>query len=280
MTDEATAVEAEGVVTPDENASPEPESTLTEPEGQTAETEAKESEADSSPAPKDPGDGAETDKFQKRVNKLTWQREEEKRLRQAAERERDHLRTLVKAKPPEPMKSRADFDHDEDRWQAYVAERASTTAVHSAREELARDAQQAEANRLQAAFEAREAEFAVENKDYYQIRNVVGQSLSPEIAQAIKGSDEGPALVQYLGNNPATLSAIAQLSPISAARELGRIESRLVAAKEAPKPAPVSKAPPPAAKIAPTDPGAEKDPSKMTDAEFAKWRKKQIAQRG
>lgn len=278
MTEEAQALEPEGTAVPDENASPENPDVVTEPEGQTQQTEGKESESDPSPDPKDPGDIS--DKHQKRINKLTWQREEEKRLRQAAERERDHLRSLVKEQEPEPMKTRADFGHDEDQWNAYVAERASKTAVFSAQQEMSKAAREADQQRRDAMFSAKEAEFAVEHPDYYQMQAVVGASITPEMADAIKASDEGPSIVHHLGKNPGITAYISQLSPLSAARELGRIEARLIAERDKPKPPPVSKAPPPAAKIAPADPGVEKDPAKMTDAEFAKWRRKQIAQRG
>jgi hypothetical protein len=99
--------------------------------------------------------------------------------------------------------------------------------------------------------------------------------------EIITESDDGPALAYYLGKNLDVAARIAQLPPLAAARELGRIEVNLAFEREKAKLKPVvSQAPPPTPKIEATEPAVSKDPSQMTDREFAKWREKQIAQRG
>jgi hypothetical protein len=101
---------------------------------------------------------------------------------------------------------------------------------------------------------------------------------TPEMAQVIKESELGTALAYHLAENPDKSAAIAQLPPLAQARELGRIEARIQAEKANPKP-PVSQAPPPVNKVEAADAKVDKSPSEMSDTEFAKWRKKQIAQR-
>ena len=58
-------------------------------------------------------------------------------------------------------------------------------------------------------------------------------------------------------------------------RELAKLEIKL---NQPPPPKPVSQAPAPITPIAGMS-GGSKNPSEMTDAEFAKWRKEQISKR-
>jgi len=55
---------------------------------------------------------------------------------------------------------------------------------------------------------------------------------------------------------------------------LGRLEGKLAADRDKAKAKSVSQAPPPPPKIEAGAATVEKDPSSMTDAEFAKWRRK------
>jgi hypothetical protein len=97
--------------------------------------------------------------------------------------------------------------------------------------------------------------------------------MTPPMQQAIMESDIGPKLAYYLANNPDEAEKIAAMSPIGAIRTLGRIEERLATAKPAVQ---TTNAPPP---IRPTGARAAvtKDPGKMSDAEYAKWRKSYAA---
>jgi hypothetical protein len=81
-----------------------------------------------------------------------------------------------------------------------------------------------------------------------------------------------------LGKNRELGEAIAALPPLAMAREIGRLEARLAEPPPAPKPK-LTQAPPPPPKIEASEPEVEKDPLTMSDADFAKWRKRQIAQR-
>lgn len=98
--------------------------------------------------------------------------------------------------------------------------------------------------------------------------------ITQAMAETIAESDIGGDLAYFLGSNLNEAFRISQLSPVGQVRELAKLEAKLSAA-----PPVTTKAPPP---INPVGQRASvtKDPSKMTDAEFAKWRKAQIAQRG
>jgi hypothetical protein len=87
-------------------------------------------------------------------------------------------------------------------------------------------------------------------------------------------SEKPHELLYYLGKNPEIASDLADLTPAKLATRLDRIE-REMAETSKPK---TSSAPKP---IEPVKPAGTpmKDPSKMTDREFAAWRRAQIAQR-
>jgi hypothetical protein len=106
------------------------------------------------------------------------------------------------------------------------------------------------------------------------LANLQMVGLSRDFLQFTAASDAGEKLLHHLGNDLDEAARISSLPPVLMARELTKLELRL----SQPKVKPVSKAPPPITPIAGTS-GGSKDPSEMTDAEFAKWRKAQIAQR-
>lgn len=92
---------------------------------------------------------------------------------------------------------------------------------------------------------------------------------------AIFESDDPKALIEYLADpeHADEAEAIAQMDALRAGRAIAKLEAKLAQAKPQP-----SKAPPPLEPVkgrGELDP----DPSRMTDAEFAAWRRRQIAQR-
>jgi len=109
--------------------------------------------------------------------------------------------------------------------------------------------------------------------------------VSDAVSEAILYSDHATDLQYYLAKNPQEALALNGMPPIVAARMVGAIEAKIAAEKAqraAPAPAPkkvVSAAPAPIAPIGGRG-EVEVDISKMSDAEFAKYRRQQIASRG
>jgi hypothetical protein len=99
------------------------------------------------------------------------------------------------------------------------------------------------------------------------------------MAGEIHASDVGPELAYHLGKNPDVAAEISLLPERDAIRRMAFLEVELKAEKAKAKPNTVSGAPPPPPKIPAGDAKIEKNPSDMTDAEFSKWRRRQIAQR-
>ena len=94
------------------------------------------------------------------------------------------------------------------------------------------------------------------------------------IGEAILSADDPAALIHYIGTNPDLAADLADLSPIQQARKLARIEIEMSKPRE-PKQSSAPKA------ITPVSAHGrgEKSPAQMTDAEFAEWRRAQIAKR-
>lgn len=88
-------------------------------------------------------------------------------------------------------------------------------------------------------------------------------------------ADAPHEVLYHIGKNPEVADEFSGLTPTQAARRLAKLETELAAAK-APK---VSAAPKPISPVPGNSAGSDPDPSQMTDAQFAAWRKKQIAAR-
>lgn len=242
-----------------------------------AELEANEGqEGDSSPPDKPKGG------FQRRISELTnnWR---------SAERDRDYWRDLAmrhmqpqaqeKPEEPEAPKSLQDFDYDESRYQAYLFEQAEQRAIAAAEARLSENMQRQRAAARASQYQQREAEFAKTTPDYASVAHRPDLPITAPMAEVIMESDEGPALAYFLGKNPEIARTIANLPAHIAAKELGRIEGRLVAERESAKPKTVSKTPPPPKKIEGAHAPIEKDPDKMSADEWVKWREKQLAKK-
>lgn len=93
-----------------------------------------------------------------------------------------------------------------------------------------------------------------------------GLQVSQTVESLIVESDKGPLIAYHLAKNPDRVRSLNAMSERQAAKEIGRLEGRLsLPAKK------TTQAPPP---VSPLKGGAapQKDPSKMTIAEYRVWR--------
>lgn len=91
------------------------------------------------------------------------------------------------------------------------------------------------------------------------------------LMDAVLDSDQAAAVLHYLGKNPEIAADLVGLSPARLGRRIERIESELKAKAAPPKPSAAAK---PLAPVRPSPPPVV-DPSKMTDAQWIEWRRKQ-----
>lgn len=110
---------------------------------------------------------------------------------------------------------------------------------------------------IRQAFESRTAEFRKNAPDFDTvIANPALPQLAPEAARVIVRSDQGPDIVYHLAKNPDLATRISRMEPVSQAAAIGRLEEQIVRntadskntqkePSKTPKPASVTKAPPP-----------------------------------
>ncbi len=272
VVDETTEVEEQ----PGESATP-----ATEPE-QTGEPAKKESRG-----------------VQKALDRLTAERETERRRADQAHEETMRLLALLeergKPQPSQPVvfegeptrPQRSDYP-DPDSWDAAILQYAEDKATWAATEAV----RQADEARLEAAkrdeiekgikttFDAYQERVGKAKEKYEDFDKVAMRDdveVSQAVAEAIRHSDRGPDLQYYLGSNPDEAKRINTLSPPLQLVELGLIVAKLDAP---PPPKPLSAAPRPIRPIKAGDESAIKDPEEMSMEEYAAYAKARDHGRG
>jgi hypothetical protein len=254
-------------------------------------TEELESEVDSSPAEgedleekadpldDDPEYGA---KVKGRIDKLT------ENFRNS-EREADTLRQQLAeanqklAEVPEVVdapKTEADFDYDADKYRAYLFEESTKRGESAARRVLAENSATERTNSVAEEFEATEKEFAGTVKDYDEVVRDPSLKISPAMRDVIH-EQRRPDVAYYLGSNPAEAKRIFSMTDINVGIEMHKLQSKLDTEKAKTTEKAVSKAPPPVPKIASGNERLRRSitDSDLSDGEFRKMRRKQIANR-
>jgi len=177
-----------------------------------------------------------------RINELTKRAHE-------AEREVQRLREASERKPAEsaekPIPDR--FGSYDEYVEALADWKADQRVAESFKRRDAERAQAAEARAAEAKAQAwaeRQSEFREATPDYDAVIGKSAVQVAPHVVDALLDSESGPELAYHLAKRPETVKRINALSPLSAARELGRIEATL-SSPAAPQVKPASKAPAP-----------------------------------
>lgn len=248
------------------------------------EVEAKtpESEAESTPAVSE--DDEKTNRFGDRIKQLTDKVRETKLASDTrasellAENERLKEQLSSRPKTNEPLKTLEDFEFDDGKYRVYLDERTASLAEAAASEAVQKVQTQLESSQHESQFKSRESKFEAEVKDYQKVVYEGEWPASEAMAAELRLSDVGPEMAYHLAKNTEVASEIAALSPRETIRRMALLETQLKTERSKTGES-VSKAPPPVPAIPKGEGGLEKDPADMSDSEFAKWRRKQIASR-
>ena len=173
---------------------------------------------------------------------------------------------------PDPAKYEhyTDYLRDLTRYEArQVVTKTSQQSTQEQREQMARQRAQEVQTNLRTKMEAASDKY----EDFDEVVMDSNLPISPGMAEVIAESDVGGELAYYLGKNRNEAARIAAMSPLAAAKELGRIEAKLSTA--APE---VSKAPAPPTPVNQRS-NATKDPDKMSVEEWTAWRNAEIKKR-
>lgn len=243
-------------------------------EGETAPQDEEEEEIEEEEAP-EPEEEPAQQGYMKRINKLTWQREEARReaaaAREMAAKLEAALGKVAQDKPPEPAKPNGpplqeDFDNDQEWIDAY------TNWKFDQREQ---DIKRAEEENKKRFEEQRDKETFAETayrvnqagaKKYADYEDVVFSiPIDQYTARAIFETGAPEDVVYYLGKHPDIAEKIAGLSTYKRAVEIGKIEANLSKPKKK-----STSAPPP---ISPVRGKSEPafDPDELLKTDPRKW---------
>jgi hypothetical protein len=149
---------------------------------------------------------------------------------------------------------------------------AEVLAQRKAEELVAKREQQRQQTEVIEAYHDREEEVRAKYTDFDQVAYNPNLRITTEMAQTIQSSDIGPELAYHLGTNPKEAERISRLTPLAQAREIGRLEAKLVAEPVTKK---VSSAPAPIAPVVPRSIGTPTydttDPRSIKTMSTSEW---------
>ena len=182
-------------------------------------------------------------------------------------REQRKWERTQKASQPEAPKELPPADTFES-TEAY----AEALAERKAQELVARrDAEKQQTEALDA-YHDREEEARTKYDDFEQVAYNPKLRITDVMAEAIRTSDIGPEVAYFLGQNPKDADRISRLSPLSQAKEIGKIEVKLASDPPARK---TTSAPDPIRPVAPrnaTNPTYDTtDPRSVKSMSTSEW---------
>jgi hypothetical protein len=164
---------------------------------------------------------------------------------------------------------------------------ADALAYQKAEELIAKREAAKQQSQVLESYHDLEEEARTKYDDFEQVAYNPKLPVTNAMAETIQSSEIGPELAYYLGSNPKEAERISRMTPLSQAKEIGKIEAKLVSAPPVKKttsaPAPIS---PVTARSSgspafdTTDPRSDKTmtASQWIEAERARQRKKWEAQ--
>lgn len=259
----------------DEQLQQEQQSEETEVEA-TESTGADEQEGDEDEDDEADSNGEESGDRRKKPKRPRWsdvnraQREALEARRELEELRRKHeqpQQTEQAPEKPQGKPSLEQFDYDQDAYLEALADWKLDQREQQRTQQATQQREQQTMQERQAALAAKEAEFIAAHPDYEGVAKAPHVPITKQMAEVmIENPDTAPAIAYYLGQNIGEATEIAQMSPVAAARAIGRIEASLSNPSKPPPPKPVKKAP----AVVPTlQPGASasKDWRQMTTEE-------------
>ena len=219
---------------------------------------------------------------QQRINEITKARYEAERLaaywKGIAEGSRSQTQQIPEpaARESAARPNLADFPDYETYIEALTDWKTTqkvAEVVHHQQAATVQERQQAEALELARGWAGKQESARKSIPDYDEVLGGAETVVAPYVTDAILTSDRGPEVAYHLAKNPALAEKLNRLSPIAAAREIGRIEAAL----EKSSPGTSRSAPPPPAKTTRSSATISGDPAKMSHEQYRAMRAKQGA---
>jgi hypothetical protein len=213
---------------------------------------------------------------QKRIDRAVRQKYEAEARTKALEEQLERLQRAAPQQHRQPEQGTPTIDKF-DNLDDYVAAKAEWIADKKIKETLT-EQQQRQAEEREAAERKKtvdswskrlaQATASEEMPDFEDALASSDVPMTPVMQHGIMTSEIGTKLAYYLAKNPEEAEKISMMAPDGVMRALGRLEERLATQKKTSVP---TSAPEPIKAIS-TRTVVTKDPGKMSDAEYAKWR--------
>ena len=232
--------------------------------------------------------------FQKRINEITLKRRTAEREAEALKKENEKLRADIEAKkettaaketeetPATGKPKEDDFDNYADFMEALSDWKVQGTIAAERKKweaEKTEETANAEAEKQQQLIDGKLGEGRKKYDDFDKVA-MDDVPYSQAMVDVVTDSDDFVEVAYYLGQHLDEADRISRLSPLAAAREIGKIEAQLSIPHSEPTPEQqtedsttkkTTNAPAPIKSIKGTE-VVNKDPSKMNNAEYEKWR--------
>lgn len=249
------------------------------PVEKTEETETETTTEEVAETPVEGAEVVETEEEKKTKSKLRREKQQarEDALKQRVADLESRLSTAERNKPdtdalgPKPEREKyddeAEYAADLAAWKVEERITARQTKAHETTTSTARNDTAAAKMEL---FKTRTMALVDRYPDIEKVFTDTTLPMSPAMAESLMDSDKGPEVAHYLLANREAAQRIKEMSPLAAARELGRIEATIAL----PKSRTETKAPPPPSTVSGTVRGPNKNPNDMSMAEYSAWRAK------
>lgn len=189
---------------------------------------------------------------QERINEAVKAQRDAERRAEAAERRAAEIEARQAPRPEQPRQPvDADPEPDPAEYQygetdpGYIKALGAWSGRQAYAEQRERDTRNATVERVEQTWEQRQAAFAKDKPDFYQATTARDLPITPVMANAIKTSEDGPAVAYHLAQNPDEARRIANLPQLAQVREIGKLEAKLATPAAAPGPKTLTDAPPP-----------------------------------
>lgn len=177
----------------------------------------------------------EVSKEQQALNKIAFEKREEKRRADTAEaRVKELEATQTKAVTEPAMPKESDFDFDDDKYQTALGKYNSDLVDYRVQKALGTQQQQAEKGveaktrqEIFTSFEKKVAESGIEN--FYEVTATLPTFEQP-VLDAIMQNENGVKIAHYLSQHQDQADIIAGSNPVIAAMKIGEISQRISSA--------------------------------------------------
>lgn len=214
---------------------------------------------------------------QKRFDELT--RKAHEAAREAAYWREQAIKSQAPSQDATTKPARDAFASDADYFEALADWKAEQKVSEFRKQQQAEALNKAEQTQTATRFELYQERVSTALDAMPDYHEVVGGSDVPteaHVLEAILDSEQGPQLAYHLAKHPDVAQRLNEMTPVQAAREIGRLEAQLAQPKtETPPPKRTTNAPPPINPVRGSNGQFTKSPEQMSDAEWYAWRKSQ-----